>query len=239
MSRRRRKLSAALRRQLRQEVAPLDVDEWMLPWRRQLQRAEGSEEEAGTPAHVSTTYLSEVEIALAGGQASDRPRSLELAWPRLLQRLRSALTFRRPPAHPPSEPEPAAGAGEKEAAAARRPARTQPARKSRSRAQDNGHEQPGQAEPILSIADRRAAILVAALEDLASARSGFSFQLTYRPLEAGSRQTEAVVEGIGLAQLSRYLAQWFKYSGELEVPLQVVDEGSGKLRILVRGEKEA
>ncbi|MBI2846203.1 MAG: hypothetical protein HYX86_06640 [Chloroflexi bacterium] len=92
---------------------------------------------------------------------------------------------------------------------------------------------------IVFLGPRRLAILTAALEDLGVSRQdGFGFKLAFgHCVSDGDRQSEFTVEGLGLAALSRYLAQWFRDNEKGDFPLQVVDEGLGELKIFISAEE--
>ena len=86
---------------------------------------------------------------------------------------------------------------------------------------------------------REITTLTAALEDLgANKEDGFGFVLRFgSAAEDEERESEFEVTGTGLVELSKHLVKWFgKAKGIEEMPLQVVDEGNGQLKIFVLGE---
>lgn len=87
---------------------------------------------------------------------------------------------------------------------------------------------------------REIATLTAALEDLgANKQDGFGFVLRFgSAAEDEERESEFEVTGTGLVELSKHLVKWFGEAKDIEeIPVQVVDEGSGQLKIFVLGEK--
>ena len=87
---------------------------------------------------------------------------------------------------------------------------------------------------------REITTLTAALEDLgANKEDGFGFVLRFGSAAEGEeRESEFEVTGTGLVELSKHLVKWFGEAKDIEeMPLQVVDEGNGQLKIFVLGEK--
>lgn len=88
---------------------------------------------------------------------------------------------------------------------------------------------------------REITTLTAALEDLgANKRDGFGFVLRFgSAAEDEERESEFEVTGTGLVELSKHLVKWFGKAEDIEeMPVQVVDEGSGQLKIFILGEKD-
>ena len=50
-------------------------------------------------------------------------------------------------------------------------------------------------------------------------------------LRAGA--SEFTITGLGLAEISHGLSRWLKEAGKTDVPLQVIDDGSGKIKVLI------
>lgn len=87
---------------------------------------------------------------------------------------------------------------------------------------------------------REITTLTAALEDLgANKEDGFGFVLRFgSAAEDEERELEFEVTGTGLVELSKHLVKWFGKAKDIEeMPIQVVDEGSGQLKIFILGEK--
>jgi len=83
---------------------------------------------------------------------------------------------------------------------------------------------------------REITTLTAALEDLgANKEDGFGFVLRFgSAAEDEERESEFEVTGTGLVELSKHLVKWFGEAKDIEeIPLQVIDEGSGELRIFI------
>lgn len=83
---------------------------------------------------------------------------------------------------------------------------------------------------------REITTLTAALEDLgANKQDGFGFVLRFgSAAEDEERESEFEVTGTGLVELSKHLVKWFGEAKDVEeIPLQVIDEGSGELRIFI------
>lgn len=83
---------------------------------------------------------------------------------------------------------------------------------------------------------REITTLTAALEDLgANKKDGFGFVLRFgSAAQDEERESEFEVTGTGLVELSKHLVKWFGKAKDIEeIPLQVVDEGSGELKIFI------
>lgn len=83
---------------------------------------------------------------------------------------------------------------------------------------------------------REITTLTAALEDLgANKQDGFGFVLRFgSAAEDEERESEFEVTGTGLVELSKHLVKWFGEAKDIEeIPLQVIDEGSGELKIFI------
>ncbi len=83
---------------------------------------------------------------------------------------------------------------------------------------------------------REITTLTAALEDLGAIKQdGFGFVLRFgSAAEDEERESEFEVTGTGLVELSKHLVKWFGEAKDIEeIPLQVIDEGSGELRIFI------
>ncbi len=83
---------------------------------------------------------------------------------------------------------------------------------------------------------REITTLTAALEDLgANKKDGFGFVLRFgSAAQDDERESEFEVTGTGLVELSKHLVKWFGKAKHIEeIPLQVVDEGSGGLKIFI------
>ena len=94
---------------------------------------------------------------------------------------------------------------------------------------------PGSAMPgLVSGTFNKVATLTAALEEMGVAREDFGFTVTFGSLVTEEdRDSVFSVSGIGLSELSHHLSRWFEEAGRSDFPLQVIDEGSGKLKIFI------
>ncbi len=77
--------------------------------------------------------------------------------------------------------------------------------------------------------------LTTALGNVGLPKESFGFLLTAGSLVAQAENRECVMEvgGVGFAELSRELAQRLQEMGESELPVQIVDDGAGKLRLYI------
>jgi hypothetical protein len=74
-------------------------------------------------------------------------------------------------------------------------------------------------------------MLTAALEAVGLGGEAFGFVLRYGRYAPEGRKSEFLVGGLGLADLSKRLTAWLDAQGPLEGQVQVIDEGSGELKI--------
>jgi len=74
-------------------------------------------------------------------------------------------------------------------------------------------------------------MLTAALEAVGLGGEGFGFVLRYGRYAPAGRKSEFLVGGLGLADLSRRLTAWLDAQAPLDGQVQVIDEGSGELKI--------
>ena len=74
-------------------------------------------------------------------------------------------------------------------------------------------------------------MLTAALEAVGLGGEGFGFILRYGRYAPEGRKSEFLIGGLGLADLSKRLTGWLEAQGPLEGQVQVIDEGSGELKI--------
>ena len=74
-------------------------------------------------------------------------------------------------------------------------------------------------------------MLTAALEAIGLGGEEFGFILRYGRYAPEGRNSEFLVGGLGLADLSKRLTTWLDGQGPLEGQGQVIDEGSGELTI--------
>lgn len=87
---------------------------------------------------------------------------------------------------------------------------------------------------LVSDGFKKVATLTAALEEMGVAREDFGFTVTFGSLVSEEDRDSAFsVSGVGLAELSHHLTKWFEQVGRSDFPLQVIDEGSGELRIFI------
>jgi putative methionine-R-sulfoxide reductase with GAF domain len=77
--------------------------------------------------------------------------------------------------------------------------------------------------------------LTTALGNVGLSKEGFGFSLTAGSFVAQEENRECVLDvgGIGFTQLSRELAQRLQELGEGELPVQIIDNGSGKLKLYI------
>ena len=92
----------------------------------------------------------------------------------------------------------------------------------------------GTAEPLVSEGGRLAKLnpipmLTAALEAVGLGGEEFGFILRYGRYAPEGRNSEFLVGGLGLADLSRRLTTWLEAQAPLDGQVQVIDEGSGEL----------
>lgn len=74
-------------------------------------------------------------------------------------------------------------------------------------------------------------MLTAALEAIGLGGEGFGFVLRYGRYAPEGRNSQFMVGGLGLADLSKRLTGWLGAQGPLDGQVQVIDEGSGELTI--------
>jgi hypothetical protein len=102
-------------------------------------------------------------------------------------------------------------------------------------------EAPTEAARILAKAFGREdlagqlSIVTAALTEVGAPRDEFGLVLKVGSMapktQAGA--SEFTVTGLGLAELSHGLSRWLKEVDKTDVPLQVIDDGSGKIKVLI------
>ena len=102
-------------------------------------------------------------------------------------------------------------------------------------------EAPTEAARILAKAFGREdlagqlSIVTAALTEVGAPRDEFGLVLKVGSMapktQAGA--SEFTVTGLGLAELSHGLTRWLKEVDKTDVPLQVIDDGSGKIKVLI------
>jgi hypothetical protein len=78
-------------------------------------------------------------------------------------------------------------------------------------------------------------IVTAALTELGAPKDEFGLILKVgSPVpKARAGASEFTITGLGLAEMSHGLARWLKQTGKTDIPLQVIDEGSGKIKVLI------
>jgi len=78
-------------------------------------------------------------------------------------------------------------------------------------------------------------IVTAALTEVGAPRDEFGLLLRVGSLvpKAQAGASEFTVTGLGLAEMSRGLSRWLKEVGKTDIPLQVIDDGSGKIKVLI------
>ena len=78
-------------------------------------------------------------------------------------------------------------------------------------------------------------IITAALTELGASKDAFGLMLRVGSPAPGAqaRASEITVTGLGLTELSHGLSRWLKEVGKTDVPLQVIDDGSGKIKVLI------
>jgi len=74
-------------------------------------------------------------------------------------------------------------------------------------------------------------MLTAALEAVGLGGEGFGFILRYGRYAPAGRKSEFLIGGLGLADLSKRLTAWLAAQAPLEGQVQVIDEGSGELKL--------
>ncbi len=102
-------------------------------------------------------------------------------------------------------------------------------------------EAPTEAARILAKAFGREdlagqlSIVTAALTEVGAPRDEFGLVLKVGSLapKAQAGASEFTVKGLGLAELSHGLSRWLKEVDKTDVPLQVIDDGSGKIKVLL------
>ena len=102
-------------------------------------------------------------------------------------------------------------------------------------------EAPTEAARILAKAFGREdlagqlSIVTAALTEVGAPRDEFGLLLKVGSLapKAQAGASEFTVKGIGLAELSHGLSRWLKEVDKTDIPLQVIDDGSGKIKVLI------
>jgi hypothetical protein len=77
--------------------------------------------------------------------------------------------------------------------------------------------------------------LTTALGDVGLPKESFGFLITAGSLVAQAENRECVMDvgGVGFAELSRELAQRLQEMGKPELPVQIVDDGAGRLRLYI------
>lgn len=78
-------------------------------------------------------------------------------------------------------------------------------------------------------------LLTAALEAVGFAEDDFGFVLRYGRYAQAGRDSEFLVGGVGLSDLSERLAGWLEAQGATDCEVQVLDDGSGELMIYLLG----
>jgi hypothetical protein len=78
-------------------------------------------------------------------------------------------------------------------------------------------------------------IVTAALTEVGAPRDEFGLLLKVGSLvpKAQAGASEFTVTGLGLAEMSHGLSRWLKEAGKTDIPLQVIDDGSGKIKVLI------
>ncbi|MCH7999115.1 MAG: hypothetical protein IIA91_06510 [Chloroflexi bacterium] len=78
-------------------------------------------------------------------------------------------------------------------------------------------------------------IVTAALTEVGAPRDEFGLVLKVGSMAPKTRAgaSEFTVKGLGLAELSHGLSRWLKEVDKTDVPLQVIDDGSGKIKVLI------
>jgi hypothetical protein len=78
-------------------------------------------------------------------------------------------------------------------------------------------------------------VVTAALTELGAPRDEFGLVLRVGSLapRKQARTSEFTVTGLGLTELSRGLSRWLREADKTDVPLQVIDDGSGKIKVLI------
>ncbi|MFQ5812379.1 MAG: hypothetical protein ACE5I2_04200 [Anaerolineae bacterium] len=81
----------------------------------------------------------------------------------------------------------------------------------------------------------RVPIVTAALTELGAPKDEFGLMLRVgsRAPRAQAGASEFTVTGLGLTELSHGLSRWLKDAGKTDIPLQVIDDGSGKIKVLI------
>ncbi len=74
-------------------------------------------------------------------------------------------------------------------------------------------------------------LVAAALEAVGLDEDRFGFLLRYGTLAPVGRKSEIKITGLGMAEFSRRAADWFNALGTSNVPIQVIDDGSGHLTV--------
>jgi hypothetical protein len=81
--------------------------------------------------------------------------------------------------------------------------------------------------------------LTAALEAAGFDEDNFGFILRYGRYAAEGRRSDFVVGGLGLAELAKRITKWLKAQGPMDHQVQVIDEGSGELKIYLLAPEES
>lgn len=78
-------------------------------------------------------------------------------------------------------------------------------------------------------------IVTAALTEVGAPRDEFGLLLKVGSLvpKARAGASEFTVTGLGLTEMSHGLSRWLKEAGKTDIPLQVIDDGSGKIKVLI------
>jgi len=78
-------------------------------------------------------------------------------------------------------------------------------------------------------------IVTAALTELGVPKDEFGLMLRIGSLvpKAQAGASEFTVTGLGLSELSHGLSRWLKETDKTDIPLQVIDDGSGKIKLLI------
>jgi hypothetical protein len=186
-------------------------------------------------------------MLLIGARASGwrrRLRSLGQALAASLDYAQARLKIRRAArqSEQPAE-EPAAAGGPAEEPAAAIAGSTRPAQEGIAEAPGvaPAAKAPTEAALILARAFGRedlagqVSIVTAALTEAGAPRDEFGLLLKVGSLapKAQAGASEFTVTGLGLTEMSHGLSRWLKEAGKTDIPLQVIDDGSGKIKVLI------
>lgn len=138
-------------------------------------------------------------------------------------------------------PEVDAGPAETPAAAIASPAEREQGTATDTPAAPPAAEAPTEAARIIAKAFGREdlagqlSIVTAALTEVGAPKDEFGLVLKVGSLapKAQAGASEFTVTGMGLAELSHGLSRWLKEVDKTDVPLQVIDDGSGKIKVLI------